>query len=205
MPIGEGPESELVILKTHLRGEIINLKKRVENRIRGWLPKEPSMAVAHKTLKSRWRSPYWIALTLVVVVALAAVSFEAVRTYVHYSNPAMDVAPSPYYEKSTNSTTVGIGDIVEVNVWVHWHGYVLPEFKRDIRIVDTFPDNYFTLASGTNILESKGYGGTYRLSYSLRVIGGEDVSAELPKPRLFLDNVEIGLSGESPTVNISSE
>lgn len=132
----------------------MNLKKSLERRVRGWLPKEPSLAYALKASKPRWRKPYWITLMLVAVVALAAITFVGVRTYVHYSNPAMDVAPSPYYEKTTNSTTVSIGDIVEVNVWVYWHGYVIPEFKRDVKIVDPY-SSYFTLANQTNVYDSK--------------------------------------------------
>ena len=33
--------------------EHMNVKKYLENRIRGWLPKEPAMTIAHKTLKPR--------------------------------------------------------------------------------------------------------------------------------------------------------
>ena len=184
----------------------MNIKKSLESRIRGWLPKEPGIAIAHKTLKPRWRNPYWITLTLVVVVALVAFAFIGVRTYLHYSNPAIDVAPSPYYEKTTNSTTVSIGDIVEVNVWVHWHGYVFPEFKREVKIIDYYAESYFSLASGneTNVYQSQGYGGSYHLKYLLRIIGQNDVHIELPKPRLYLDNDEIPLTGTSPTVNIAA-
>ena len=160
-----------------------------------------------KTLKPRWRKPYWIAFTLVSVVVLAGIVFVGVRTYMHYSNPAIDVAPSPYYEKTTNSTTVGIGDIVEVNVWVYWHGYVLPEFKRTVKIIDPFPESHFSLASEnqTNVYQSQGYGGSYQLKYLLRVVGGEGASAEFPEPSLYLDGVEIPLSGTSPTLEIASK
>ena len=72
------------------------------------------MAYIHKPSKPRWKI-FWKTLSIVVVViVLAGVAFVGVRTYMHYSNPAMDVAPSPYYEKATNSTTVDIGDIVEL-------------------------------------------------------------------------------------------
>lgn len=182
----------------------MNLKKRLETFIQGWLPKEPNLAYALKASKPRWRKPYWITLMVVAVVALAAITFVGVRAYMHYSNPAMDVAPSPYYEKTTNSTSVGIGDIVEVNIWVYWHGYVIPEFKRDVKIVDPY-SGYFTLASQTNVYYSKGYGGGYQLKYELKVIGGEGVSTELPEPRLYLDNVEIPLEGTSPTIEILSK
>jgi hypothetical protein len=185
----------------------MNLKKRVENRIRGWLPNESNMAYIHKPSKLRWKI-YWKTLSIVlVVIVLAGVTFVGVRTCMHYINPAMDVVPSPYYEKTTNSTTAGIGDIVEVNVWVYWHGYVLPEFKRNVKIIDPFPESYFSLASEgeTNVYQSQGYGGSYQLKYLLRVIGGDDASVKLPRPRLYLDGVEIPLSGESPTLNIVSK
>jgi len=183
----------------------MNLKKSLEKRVRGWLPKEPRLAYTHKASKPRWRNPYWITFLLVVVVAMAAVTFFGVRTYMHYSNPTMDVAPTPYYEKTTNSTTVGIGDVVEVNVWVHWHGYVVPEFKRNVKIIDPFPESHFSLASEneTNIYQSQGYGGSYQLKYLLRVVGGEGASVEFPAPRLYLDGVEIPLNGTSPTLEIA--
>ena len=185
----------------------MNLKKNLERRVRGWLPKELSIAIARKTPKPRWRKPHWIAFTLVSVVVLAGIVFVGVRTYMHYNNPAIDVAPSPYYEKTTNSTTVGIGDIVEVNVWVYWHGYVLPEFKRTVKIIDPFPESHFSLASEnqTNVYQSQGYGGSYQLKYLLRVVGGEGASAEFPEPSLYLDGVEIPLSGTSPTLEIASK
>jgi len=183
----------------------MTLKKRLETFVKGWLPKESNMAYIHKPSKPRWKS-YWKTLSIVVVViVLAGVAFVGVRTYMYYSNPAMDVAPSPYYEKATNSTTADIGDIVEVKVWVHWHGYVLPEFKRNVKIVDPFPESCFVLIGETNVYESNGYGGSYQLKYFLRVVRGNGESAEFPKPRLYLDGVEIPLSGTSPTVNITSK
>ena len=185
----------------------MNVKKSFESRIRGWLPKEPSLSCALKAPKPRWRNPYWISFTLVAVVAMAAVTFVGVRAYIHYSNPGMDVAPIPIYEKTTNSTTVGFGDIVEVNVWVYWHGYVFPEFKRNVKIADQFPESYFSLASEneTNVHQFQGYGGSYHVKYLLRTVGGNGESVEFPEPRLYLDSVEIPLSGTSPTLDITSK
>ena len=193
--------------RTAGKGENKNPKKYLENRIHGWLPKESNMAYVHKPSKPRWKI-YWKTLSIVVVViVLVGVAFVGVRTFMHYSNPALDVAPSPYYEKTTNSTTVGIGDILEVNVWVHWHGYVLPEFKRNVKIVDPFPELYFSLAreNETNVYQMQGYGGSYHLKYSLRVDSGESSSAEFPAPRLYLDDVEIPLSGTSTTLKTASK
>jgi hypothetical protein len=181
----------------------MNPVRYLENRIRGWLPKEPKLSYAHKPSKPKWKHYLKIGSIVAAVILIAGVAFVGARTYMRYSNPAMDFAPSPYYEKTTNTTTVGAGDVVEVNVWVYWHGYVFPEFKRNVRIVDPFPDGYFTLADETNIFESSGYGGSHHLKYLLRAVGGEGVTIELPKPRLYLDSVEISLSGSSPTLHVS--
>jgi len=182
---------------------MINLKKQIEKHIRGWLPQENSIAYMHKSLKSRWRKPYWIALTLVSVVVLAGFTFQGVNAYLRYSNPAMDTAAC-YYEKTLNCSTASVGDVVEVNVQVYWHGYVFPEFKRDVKIVDSFPDSSFILINEGNVYESSGYGGSYQLKYLLRVVEGECVSVELPKPRLYLDNVEVSLEGASPALKLQN-
>src|SRR4030067_2044388 len=116
----------------------------------------------------------------------------------------MDITAS-YSEKTVSSTTVKLGDVVEVKVLVGWHGYVIPEFERNVKIVGSFPENYLVIEGGTNIYETSGYGGSYQYKYSLKVIVGEGVSAELPKPRLYIDNVEVPLAGTSPTLKIESK
>ena len=184
--------------------EHMNPKKYLQNRIRGWLPKAPSIAIAQKTLKPRWRNPYWITLTLVVAVAIAGFVYLGVNTYFRYSSPLMDITAN-YYEKTVNGTSISIGDVVEVKVLVGWHGYVIPEFKRNVKIIDAFPESSFILLSESNVYESSGYGGSYQYKYSLRVTGEEGISAELPKPQLYLNSVEIPLNGASPTLNISSK
>ena len=180
----------------------MKLKKYLDKHIRGWLPKEPRIAYALKTSKPRWRRPRWMAFTLLVTVALAGVIYFGVNTYLRYSYPQRDITAN-YYEKTVNVTTVNVGDITEVRVLVGWHGYVIPEFKRNVEIVDPFPENCFALEEGTNVYNSSGYGGSYQLKYSLRAVGGEGAAMELPKPRLYIDNVEVELTGENPTVNIS--
>jgi hypothetical protein len=181
----------------------MKLKESLENRIRGWLPKEQSIGLANKPLKPRWRSPYWITFTLVVAVALAGVVYFGVNTYLIYTSPLMVVTVS-YYEKTVKATTVEVGDIIEVKVRVGWHGYVIPEFKRDVKVVDAFPESYFALVNGSNVYEYKGYGGSDQFAYDLKVIA-EGNGVELPEPRLYLDNVEIPLDGVSPTLNITSK
>ena len=157
----------------------------------------------HKPSKPRWRKPYWIALTLISVVVLAGFTFIDVSTYLRYSNPVIDITAS-YYEKTVNCSTASVGDIVEVNVMVYWHGYAIPEFKRDVKIVDSFPESNFILVNEGNVYESSGHGGSYQLKYLLKVIEGDGVYVELPKPRLFLDNVGIPLKGTSPTLKLQN-
>ena len=165
----------------------------LEKQIRGWLPKESIVAYANKSLKPRWRKPSWIAFTLVVLVALAFGTYTGVQTYLRYSNPSLDVTAS-YYEKSLNCSTANVGDVIEVKVLVGWHGYILPEFKRQVKIIDPFPESNFKLVGGNNAYEYSGHGGGYQFKYLLQVIGQEAVSVELPKPRLYLDNSEISLN-----------
>ena len=179
----------------------MNPKKYVENRVRGWLPKEPIVAYANKQLKPRWRKPQWIALTLVAVVALAFFIYAGVQTYLRYSDPRLDVTAS-YFEKTLNCTTANVGDVVEVTVRVGWHGYVIPEFKRDVKVVDPFPEDRFTLVNGTNVFEYTGYGGSDQFTYKLKVVAELD-DVELPEPKLYLDNVEIALTGTSTILNSS--
>ena len=108
-----------------------------------------------------------------------------------YSNPRLDVTAS-YYEKYLNCTTANVGDIVEVSVLVGWHGYVIPEFKREVKIVDPFPDSLFELVSGNNTYTFDGMGGGDQFTYQLRVISdGAATHLDLPKPLLYLDGSEI--------------
>ena len=129
-------------------------------------------------------------------------AFVGAQTYWRYSNPQVDLTAS-YFEKTINCTTANIGDLVEVAATVYWHGYVVPvEFKREVKIADPISEGYFSVANGTNICESTGYGGTYILKYTLKVTGGAGASVELPKPKLTIDNVEIALSGIGPIISI---
>jgi len=143
-----------------------------------------------------------IILIVVVVIILTGIAFVGAKIYLRYSNPLMDISAS-YYEKTLNRTTANIGDVIEVGVIVYWHGYVNPEFTRDVKIIDPFAECCFTLAGGSNVHESIGMGGSYQFKYSLTVLGGEGASIAFQKPRLYLDNVEIPLNGTSPTLNIS--
>ena len=173
----------------------------LEEHLRGWLPKESRIAYAHNPVKPRWKSYLRTLLIVVVLIVLSGVGFVCVRTYVRFSNPATDVSAS-YFEKTVNDTTVEVGDVVEVRVRVYWHGYLIPEFKRDVRIVDPFPESNFILIDESNVYESSGYGGSHQFSYLLKVVKEEAISIELPKPRLYLDNVGITLEGTSPSLKV---
>jgi hypothetical protein len=179
----------------------MNPKRYLRNFIRGWLPKEPSLAYARKAPKPRAKLYLKTFSIIAAVIILSGVTFFGVKTYLRYSNPQSDITVS-YFEKTINSTTINVGDIVEVRVMVGWHGYVLPEFKREVKITDPFPESYFALLNETNVYESAGYGGTYQLKYTLKAIGEQRVFSTLPQPELYLDNTQIRLTGTPPTVHI---
>ena len=181
----------------------MNVKKSWKDQIRGWIPNDSSLTYSIKASKPRWRKPTWIAFTLVAVIALAFVAFASVQTYIRYSNPQADITAS-YYEKSLNCTTANVGDIVEVKVLVGWHGYIIPEFKREVNIVDPFPENNFELVDGNNIYQYSGYGGGDQFTYLLKVIGADVGSGELPKPRLYLDGSEIPLTGTNAVLQLQA-
>ena len=180
----------------------MTVKKSLENRIRGWLP-ETNIIYANKSLKPRWRKPQWIAVTLVTVIALAFAVYAGVQTYIRYINPRLDVTAS-YYEKTLNCTKANVGDVVEVNVSVGWHGYVIPEFKREVKIVDPYLESNFELVGGNNTHGYSGYGGGDQFTYLLKVISNDAQYSELPKPRLYLDGSEIPLTGTGAVLEIQT-
>jgi hypothetical protein len=175
--------------------------KSLQNRVRGWFPKEPRLVYASKAAKPRLRKPAWIAFTLISILVLSSAVFVGARAAIRYSNPQADVTAS-YFEKSLNCSTATVGDTVEVTFRVYWHGYVLPEFKRQVQIIDPFPENTFQLVSGNNTCQYSGYGGGDQYRYILRVISNDGASVELPQPRLYLDNTEIPLNGQPPRVEL---
>jgi hypothetical protein len=52
LPIGEDPESRLVVLRIHPSGENLNLRKHLQT-VRGWLPEEPSLHSVKRTVGRR--------------------------------------------------------------------------------------------------------------------------------------------------------
>jgi hypothetical protein len=181
----------------------MNPLRYLEKRIRGWLPKESNLAYALKTSKPRWRKPAWIAITVVAVIALAFAAYTGVQTYLRYSNPRLDITAS-YYEKTLNCSTASVGDVVEVEVSVYWHGYVIPEFKRHVEIIDPYSESNFQLVGGNNTYTYSGHGGDSQFKYLLKVTGAEAGPIELPKPRLYLDGSEIPLTGTSAVLEIQA-
>jgi hypothetical protein len=127
--------------------------------------------------------------------------YRGVLIYVYYSDPQFDVKAS-FFEKSINCTTVAVGDIVEVHTHVYWHGHVFPEFKRQVYIIDPFPENNFQLVSGNNTRQYGGFGGGDQVTYLLKVISTDISAIELPKPRLYIDDSEIPLTGPSAVLEL---
>ncbi len=177
----------------------MKIKKSLDRRVRGWLPKEPKLAYAPKPSKPRWRKPRWIAFTLISIIALSSIAFVGIRTYMRYSDPRLDVSAS-YFEKALNCSTASVGDVIEVAVRVGWHGYIFPEFKRQVTFIDPYPESNFQLVGGNNTHSYVGGGGSDQFTYQLKVIS--DVAAvDLPEPKLYLDHVEIPLTGISTVTN----
>ena len=178
----------------------MNSKNRLQNRLRGWLPKEPKLSYSNNPLKPRWRKPQWIALSLITIIALSFTAYTGVQTFIRYSNPQADITAN-YFEKTLNCTAANPGDTVEVKVLVNWHGYIFPEFQRQVQIADSYPESNFELVSGNLTREYSGYGGGDQIQYLLKVTAGTGV-IELPKPILCLDNTEISLSGQTPSIRL---
>jgi hypothetical protein len=110
---------------------------------------------------------------------------------------------SSNFEKTVTPKTVSVGDVVEVKVIVYWHGYVMPEFKRDVRIIDSFQEGDFALVGGSNTLSANSYGASFQLRYTLKVVGGQTTAIELPAPRLYLDGTEIPLAGTTQNIELN--
>jgi hypothetical protein len=176
----------------------VNHEKNSRRLSRGWLPKEVTLTCSAKAAKPRWRNPAWIAFTVVTISALIFAGFTGVQTYIRYSNPQADVTAS-YFEKTLNCTQATIDDVVEVNVLVSWHGHIFPEFKRQVKIVDAYPDN-FELIKGNITCQYIGNGGD-QLQYQLKITAGNG-SIELPKPELYLDNTPVSLSGNTAIIQL---
>jgi hypothetical protein len=125
-----------------------------------------------------------------------------IEVWMWKTNPLMDV-PSAEFQKTVNATTVRQGDIVRVNLFIGWHGHVLPEFTRHVKVVDPYPEDCLILVTGSNTYEYNGAGPGPGFTYTLKVVGGQGKTLQLPQPKFYLDDVEIPLNGESPSLQIS--
>jgi hypothetical protein len=170
-------------------------KAKSKNILEGWFPQTPNIGYVNKEMRPRWRKPARIAFTAFAIVGLCFATYVGVQTYIRYINPRADVTAN-YFEKTLNATTTNVGDTLEVNVRVYWHGYISPEFKRDVNITDTYNESTFELIGGNNTCQYVGYGGDNHFRYLLKVTGTSG-SIELPNPRLYLDRTEIPLYNES--------
>ena len=141
-----------------------------------------------------------LAYALLTVIAGLVVVY-GIEVWMRKINPLMDV-PSAEFQKTVNSTTVKKGDVFRVSVFIGWHGHVLPEFTRHVKAVDLYQEDYFILIDGCNICEYHGGGPGPGFTYSLRVVGGQGKTVQLPPPKFYLDGVEIPLRGTSPFVQI---
>lgn len=56
----------------------MGLKKQLERRIRGWLPKELNLSCAHKASKPYWWKPLWVVTVLGIIVS-GVISFLIVH------------------------------------------------------------------------------------------------------------------------------
>ena len=176
----------------------MSIKGQLKKQFRGWFPKDPIIKM-NTHVKPRWKKPQWIALTVVATVALAFIAYSGVQTVLRWSDPRLDVTAS-YFEKRINATSVHVGDSVEVTLRMDWHGRVLPEFMREVKVVDALPNNA-VLVDGANFFEYNGGGGSNQYVYTIEVTGQTGL-VELPKPKLFLDGTEIMLDGTSPQLEV---
>jgi hypothetical protein len=175
----------------------MTLKRILIKHVRGWFPQEPKLAYATRPSKPRWRRPAWLALSLIAILAIASAGYVGAQTFLRFSNPQADVTAG-YYEKTLNCTSAVAGDVVEVNVKVYWHGHVLREFKRQVEIVDAFPQT-FRLVGGNKTYPGSGYGGTYQFSYQNQPFTDGATVDNSAAPKLYLDNTEIPLRNLNPT------
>jgi len=136
---------------------------------------------------------------LSVIVGLAAA--YGVDVWMRKTNPLRDV-PSAEFQKTVSANTVRVGEVFSVDVFIGWHGHVLPEFTRHVKVVDPYPEDCFFLVNGSNIYEDHRRGPGPGFTYTLKVVRGQGRTVQLPPPKFYLDGVEIPLKGTSPLIQI---
>jgi hypothetical protein len=151
----------------------------------------------------RSRKVFLVVGVVFIVTIAGLVLTYGVETWMRKTDPLRDV-PSAEFQKTVSKTQATIGDIFTVDVFVGWHGHILPEWTRHVEVFDPYPEDYFVLAGGNNTYEYDGYGPGPAFTYSLRVVGGAGKTVQLLTPRFYLDGVEIPLRGTTPEIEITS-
>jgi len=141
-----------------------------------------------------------VASAFLTVIAGLAVAY-GIEVWMRKTNPLRDV-PSAEFLKTVNATTVKMGDVLRVDIFIGWHGHILPEFTRHVKVVDPYPEDYFILVNESNICEYHGGGPGPGFTYRLKVVEGGGKTVQLPPPKFYLDGVEIPLSGTCPVIQI---
>jgi len=65
-----------------------------------------------------------VASIFLTVIAGLAVAY-GIEVWMRKTNPLIDV-PSAEFQKTVNATTVRMGDVFRVDIFIGWHGHVLP-------------------------------------------------------------------------------
>jgi len=152
-------------------------------------------------MRRSWKIALVFTYALLTVIIGLAVAY-GIEVLMRKTNPLIDV-PNAEFQKTVNTTTVGMGDVFRVGIFIGWHGHILPEFTRCVKVVDPYPEDFFILVNGSNICEYHGGGPGPGFTYTLKVVGGQGKIVQLSPPEFYLDGVEIPLSGTSPSIQIS--
>jgi len=151
-------------------------------------------------MRRSWKIALVLAYAFLTVVVGLTVAY-GIEVWMRKTNPLTDV-PTAEFQKTLNMTTVRMGEVFKVDIFIGWHGHMLPEFTRHVKVVDPYPEDYVILVNGSNIYEYHGGGPGPSFAYALKVVGGQGKTVELPPPKFYLDGVEIPLSGTSPQIQI---
>lgn len=143
-----------------------------------------------------------VGIISVVVISSLLLAY-GVEAWMCKTDPLRDV-PNAEFQKTISKTQAAIGDTFTVDVFIGWHGHVLPEWTRHVKVFDSYPEDYFVLAGGNNTYEYNGYGPGPAFTYSLRVVSGAGTVVQLPAPKFYLDGTEIPLTGTAPEIAILS-
>lgn len=88
-----------------------------------------------------------VGFVFIVVIAGLVLAY-GVEAWVRKTDPLRDV-PSAEFQKTASKTRAIIGDTFTVEVFVGWHGHVLPEWTRHVRVFDPYPEDYLSSRAET--------------------------------------------------------